>query len=66
MQTIRVETPTAKYDVMAGSGLIQTLAEDLNRKLLVRDPLSERVHHRKIELPGLVLSAFVRFLAPRR
>jgi len=47
-------------------GLIQTLAEDLNRKLLVRDPLSERVHHRKIELPGLVLAAFVRFLAPRR
>jgi len=47
-------------------GLIQTLAEDLNRKLLVRDPLSERVHHRKIELPGLVLSAFVRFLAGRR
>jgi squalene synthase HpnC len=47
-------------------GLIQTLAEDLNRKLLVRDPLSEHVHHRKIELPGLVLSAFVRFLAPRR
>jgi squalene synthase HpnC len=42
--------------------LIQRLAEDLNAKLLVRDPLSERVHHRKIELPGLVLSAFARFL----
>ena len=31
MQTIRVETPTAKYDVMAGSGLIQTLAPRIER-----------------------------------
>jgi squalene synthase HpnC len=46
--------------------LIQRLAEDLNAKLLVRDPLSERVHHRKIELPRLVLAAFVRFLGDRR
>jgi squalene synthase HpnC len=46
--------------------LIQRLAEDLNAKLLVRDPLSERVHHRKVELPGLVLAAFVRFLGARR
>jgi phytoene/squalene synthetase len=45
--------------------LIQLLAEDLNTKLLMRDPLSERVHHRKIELPGLVLGAFVRFLGSR-
>ena len=45
--------------------LIQRLAEDLNAKLLVRDPLSERVHHRKSELPGLVLSAFTRFLGVR-
>src|ERR1700749_3680239 len=27
--------------------VIQTLAEDLNRRLQIRDPLSERVHHRK-------------------
>jgi squalene synthase HpnC len=46
--------------------LIQRLAEDLNAKLLVRDPLSERVHHRKIELPRLVLAAFIRFLGARR
>lgn len=31
MQTIRVETPSAKYDVMAGSGLIQTLAPRIER-----------------------------------
>ena len=31
MQTIRVETPSAKYDVVAGSGLIQTLAPRIER-----------------------------------
>ena len=31
MQTIRVETPTAKYDVITGSGLIQTLAPRIQR-----------------------------------
>ncbi|MGD0520970.1 MAG: 3-dehydroquinate synthase [Terracidiphilus sp.] len=31
MQTIRVETPSAKYDVMAGSGLIETLAPRIER-----------------------------------
>ena len=31
MQTIRVDTPTAKYDVFAGSGLIQTLAPRIQR-----------------------------------
>ena len=31
MQTIRVETPTAKYDVMAGSGLVATLAQRIER-----------------------------------
>jgi squalene synthase HpnC len=45
--------------------VIQRLAEDLNGWLLVRDPLSERVHHRKAELPGLFLSAFGRFLGGR-
>lgn len=45
--------------------VIQTLAEDLNNRLLVRDPLSERVHHRKSELPGLLIAAFVRFLGAR-
>ncbi len=45
--------------------IIQTLAEDLNRRLLVRDPLSERVHHRGTELPRLLLAAFTRFLGTR-
>jgi len=31
VQTIRVETPTAKYDVMAGSGLVATLAQRIER-----------------------------------
>ena len=31
MQTIRVETPSAKYDVIAGSGLIETLAPRIER-----------------------------------
>lgn len=45
--------------------IIQRLAEDLNGWLLVRDPLCERVHHKKSDLPGLLLSAFGRFLAAR-
>ena len=31
MQTIRVETPSAKYDVTAGSGLLETLAPRIER-----------------------------------
>lgn len=31
MQTIRVETPSAKYDVIAGSGLLHTLAPRIER-----------------------------------
>jgi len=31
VQTIRVETPSAKYDVVAGSGLIKTLAQRIER-----------------------------------
>ncbi|HJW41291.1 MAG TPA: squalene synthase HpnC [Rhizomicrobium sp.] len=45
--------------------VIQTLAEDLNSRLLVRDPLSERVHHRRFEMPGLLLRAVGRFAAAR-
>ncbi|MFI4963947.1 MAG: squalene synthase HpnC [Caulobacterales bacterium] len=32
---------------------IQRIAEDLTRRLLAHDPLSERVHHRKLELLGI-------------
>jgi len=33
VQTIRVDTPTAKYDVIAGSGLLETLAPRIERAL---------------------------------
>ena len=45
--------------------VIQTLAEDLTARLLVRDPLSERVHHRRGEMPGLLLRAVARFASAR-
>jgi hydroxysqualene synthase len=44
---------------------IQTMAEDLNEKLLLRDPLSERVHHTKAETAGLLLWAVLRFFGAR-
>ncbi len=43
--------------------VIQKLAEDLNRRLVRRDPLSERVHHRKSEMIPLALHALARFLS---
>ena len=45
--------------------VIQRLAEDLTEKLLRRDPLSERVHHNKLELVPLLVGATLRFLAER-
>ena len=33
MQTIQVNTPTAKYDVIAGSGLVETLAPRIERAI---------------------------------
>jgi squalene synthase HpnC len=45
--------------------VIQTLAEDLARRLSRRDPLSERVHHRKADLPGLFFLAAARALRTR-
>ncbi|HZV93458.1 MAG TPA: squalene synthase HpnC [Caldimonas sp.] len=36
-------------------GVIQTLAESLTNRLMRRDPLSERVHHRPVEMIGLAL-----------
>ncbi len=45
--------------------VIQRLAEDLTEKLLRRDPLSERVHHSKLELLPLLMSATLRFFAER-
>ena len=46
---------------------IQRVAEDLAARLTVRDPLSERVHHRKLELVGLAGSTLFRLITePRR
>ncbi|HEX3484138.1 MAG TPA: squalene synthase HpnC [Micropepsaceae bacterium] len=45
--------------------VIQTLAEDLCRRLMTRDPLSQRVHHRKSELLLLAFPALAGFAAGR-
>lgn len=37
--------------------LIQRLAESLTARLMARDPLSERVHHRPLDVAGLALLA---------
>jgi len=41
--------------------VIQRLAEDLVRRLMRADPLSERVHHRKHEALWLALGTIARF-----
>ena len=46
--------------------VIQRLAEDLNRRLRLRDPLSERVHHSKPEAAALALAAAVALPFRRR
>jgi len=45
--------------------VIQQLAEDLVRKLERKDPLSQRVHHDKLETLGLAGAATARFIAGR-
>ena len=45
--------------------VIQTLAEDLATRLTRRDPLSERVHHNKLNLIPLFMGASLRFAATR-
>jgi hypothetical protein len=45
--------------------VIQTLAENLCRRLMMRDPLCERVHHGKSEILLLAVPAAVRFAAGR-
>jgi squalene synthase HpnC len=46
--------------------LIQRLAEDLTARLIARDPLSERVHHRPIEVVGLAILAGLDQIGGRR
>jgi squalene synthase HpnC len=45
--------------------LIQTLAEDLNTMLTRRDPLSQKVHHSKVDIAGLFLARLPGFLLTR-
>ena len=45
--------------------VIQTLAEDLTERLLTRDPLSQRVHHTRGEMPGLFLRSLRDFASTR-
>lgn len=45
--------------------VIQRLAEDLAAVLTRRDPLSQRVHHTKLDLIRLVIGATARFVASR-
>jgi squalene synthase HpnC len=46
--------------------VIQGLAEDLNRRLLARDPLSQRVHHSKPQAAVLALGAIAALPFRRR
>ena len=45
--------------------LIQTIAEDLTRLLMNRDPLSQPVHHSKMDVAGLFLKRFPSFALMR-
>jgi hydroxysqualene synthase len=57
----RIKDPRLSLEV----AIIQRFAEDLNIRLLERDPLCERVHHKKSELIPLTVSAFGRFASSR-
>ena len=45
--------------------LIQTLADDLNTMLITRDPLSEQVHHSKMDVAALFVKRFPAFALMR-
>ena len=45
--------------------VIQTLAEDLTKRLMTRDPLKDRVHHSRGEMPGLLAKSLFRFAGAR-
>ena len=45
--------------------LIQTLADDLNRLLIHRDPLSQPVHHSKLDVAALFVKRFPSFALMR-
>src|SRR5438067_4774859 len=45
--------------------LIQTLADDLNTMLMTRDPLSQNVHHSKLDVAALFVKRFPSFALMR-
>jgi hypothetical protein len=45
--------------------LIQTLADDLNTMLIHRDPLSQPVHHSKLDMAALFVKRFPSFALMR-
>jgi hypothetical protein len=45
--------------------LIQTLADDLNTILITRDPLSQAVHHSKLDVAALFVKRFPSFALMR-
>jgi len=45
--------------------LIQTLADDLNTMLITRDPLSQAVHHSKLDVAALFMKRFPSFALMR-
>jgi squalene synthase HpnC len=57
-----IKDPRLAYEV----ALIQRLAESLTARLVTHDPLSERVHHRPIEVLGLAIRAGLDQIAARR
>ena len=57
----RIRDARLAFEVM----VIQSLAEDLAARLRQRDPMSERVHHRKSDLIPLLLQAMARFVRTR-
>jgi squalene synthase HpnC len=46
-------------------GVIHALADDLNQKLMRRDPLSEEVHHSKFQAAGIAVAGAARTLSGR-
>jgi squalene synthase HpnC len=58
----RIKDGRLAYEV----ALIQRLAEDLTARLITRDPLCERVHHRPLDALGLAILAAVDQIAGAR
>ena len=58
-----VDTPNGSLALEVD--LIQTLADDLNTMLINRDPLSQSVHHSKMDVAALFVKRFPAFALMR-